>query len=489
MREQHLVPAAFSLAAVLLVWGTWGGSPVNSDDVMYMEMAREMVRTGEWLELQWQGQPIFQRPPLPVWPVAFLGALFGWEVFWMRLPSVLMGILALGFMAGIGRRLVRDPRGEALALLLVPATHLFFYHARRTMTDTMLLAAVLAMLHFYLKARENPRWLVASAAAAGWVVMTKSVLVALPLLLVFGDLFLGPDRRLLRSRHLAWAVAIGVAVLAPWHLVMTLRHGRCFWSEYLGFNVLERAASSLIFAPDPFHYVSHAIRFEGPLPYLFAIALVAVAVRWVRSRAREDRFLLLWVVVFFLPFQLSSTRLYHYLMPLLPALALMTGRTLGPHLRRPLLAGAVALAVLGIFFANNGWNLLVADYSPDQIRFHRIVQERGHPGARLVAWNHYELTLFFLEDRPVRMVTDDDGFFATLDGIPMFHKAGAVQQTTAADFLGRLSAGPFHCVTTKAELPVLCGPVSVRCGPGGWTVLDGTRAVLVTNALAPEDAP
>lgn len=489
MTERRLVPVAFGMAAFLLLWGTWGGTPVNSDDVMYMQMAREMLTSGDWMELQWEGQPIFQRPPLPVWPVAVHGALFGWDVFSMRLPSVLMGILALAFMAGIGRRLVANPRGEALALLLVPATHLFYYHARRTMTDTMLLAAVLAMMHFYLKARENPRWFVAAAVAGGWVVMTKSVLVVLPLLLIFCDLALGPDRRLLRPRYLAPAILAGLAVVTPWHLAMTLRHGGEFWTEYLGFNVLERAASSVIFKPDPLHYLTHAMRFEGPLPYLLLGALVWSAARYARGRSREDRFLLLWAAIFFLPFQLSSTRLYHYLMPLLPALALMTGRALGPHLRRPLIAGTVAAVVLGIFFANNHFHLLAADYSPDQARFHRILRDRGDPEARLVAWNCYELSLFFLEEAPVRMVTDDEGFFGTLDGIPMFRKGGAIEMTTAEGFLRGLSSGPFHCVTTAAELPALCGPGGVRCGPGGWTIIDGMRAVLVTNALDHGEAP
>ena len=53
--------------------------------------AREMVTDGNWLLTTLNGEPRYQKPPLPTWIAAFFGILSGFKsVFFLRLPSVIM---------------------------------------------------------------------------------------------------------------------------------------------------------------------------------------------------------------------------------------------------------------------------------------------------------------------------------------------------------------------------------------------------------------
>src|SRR5215210_3503041 len=71
--------AAFLVVTPLLLVNTSGQALHNGDEAIYAEMAREMVDGGQWLELRWQGEVLFPRPPLSVWIVAGAHRLLGDE--------------------------------------------------------------------------------------------------------------------------------------------------------------------------------------------------------------------------------------------------------------------------------------------------------------------------------------------------------------------------------------------------------------------------
>ncbi len=236
------------LCAALLGWGIWAGSHENGDGVIYLQMAREMVGTGDVIDLHWMGEVAPQRPPLAIWLLAIAEAAAPGSLAAHRMPSVLMGALCLFLLFLLGRRLTGCDRTAALGVLLLLAANTFYRNARSPMTDTTALAGILAALYAGLRAPERPRWSVAAGAALGWVLMTKHALVAIPVAIMGADLLLERRWAALRSRGPWLGAAAALAVAGPWHLVQTLRHGAGFWGEYLGFNVAGRMAESLYVA-------------------------------------------------------------------------------------------------------------------------------------------------------------------------------------------------------------------------------------------------
>lgn len=482
-----LIAAFFLVLGGLLFLRAGSGSFLNHDEITYLQMAREMLSSGNWLDLQFQEVVVHQRPPLAIWLLAISRSVFGSGLLACRLPAISMGLLSLLGLFLMARRLYSD-RTAFLAAGLTTATMLFYFNARRPMTDTTFLAGLLFFFYFYLEAREKPAFWPAAGAAAGWMLMSKGALTALPLGAALVDFLLAPRGK----RGPLFAAGTALLLATPWHVSQWIRHGNVFWSEYIGFNVLQRAGGSLFTPNEPLFYLRELWINEGLLLPLFAMGIGALGWRWYRRRRAADRFVLLWLLVLFLPLQCSSTRIYHYLLPVLPALALCAASTLAPLLDRRLLQVGAAIAVAGLFFVSNSHHMLNPDYSPDQLRFARLIagtpldspslegDRTDRPPTAVFALNTYELSLFYYLGEPVKMITDNQHFFDVVGAAPILHRTDSIALRTKPQLRTLLDEGPFYCLTTREHLPLVCGPGSKLCAPGGpYLVIEGQILVLV----------
>lgn len=93
------------VAALLFLPGLGNVHLFDWDEINFAEAAREMLVTGDWLQVQINYQPFFQKPPLFLWLQALAMAVFGVGEYAARLPNALCGILTLVLLFRLGRRL------------------------------------------------------------------------------------------------------------------------------------------------------------------------------------------------------------------------------------------------------------------------------------------------------------------------------------------------------------------------------------------------
>ena len=279
-RSRHLplTLAFFLCAALLLALWSWEGSPLNHDEVTYLVMSKTMVEQGNWLDLQFFGATVHQRPPLAIWLLAISGACTDFSLFGTRLPAMAMALLVTLFLALAVGELNDNYRRRAglMAAALILATPLFYFNARRPMTDTTFLAGAVAFVWCYLRAGKSPRWWLWAGVAGGWMLMSKGVVSALPLLAVAAHLALTKRYRELGGRWLWSGFGIALLVASPWHLAQTVRHGSSFWSEYIGFNVLQRAGQALFQETPVTFYLESLWGSSALLATILGVGLVLV---------------------------------------------------------------------------------------------------------------------------------------------------------------------------------------------------------------------
>ncbi len=150
-RERRWV--ALSVIVVVGVrLATLGAYPLmDSTESRYAEIARKMLETGHWLMPQFDyGVPFWGKPPLSTWLSAASMAAFGVNEFAARLPSVplLLGCGALVHALAI----LRGGRDQALwTVALFAATGLVFIAAGSVMTDpALMLGTTLSMAGFWI---------------------------------------------------------------------------------------------------------------------------------------------------------------------------------------------------------------------------------------------------------------------------------------------------------------------------------------------------
>ena len=192
----------------------------------------------------------------------------------------------------------------------------------------------LTLLFFLLGFHERkPAWLLAAWAFAALAVLSKGLIgIVLPGLVFIAYIIVQRDWR--RFLQLRWAMGLVVffAIAAPW-FVLVQRANPEFFDFFFIHEHFRRFSTGEHRRPGAWWYFAPVLMFSI-LPWIPQLARALVN-GW-RHDARPGsgkpfmpaRFLLLWSLLIFLFFSRSSSKLPSYILPILPALALLIGLTL-----------------------------------------------------------------------------------------------------------------------------------------------------------------
>jgi 4-amino-4-deoxy-L-arabinose transferase-like glycosyltransferase len=366
MNRPGIVASWFVLLVVSM--GAWLGSYplMQPDEGRNAEVAREMTASGNYVVPHLNGLPYVDKPALHFAVAAVSLRVFGPNEFGARLPSLAFTLLTALMVAWFGRRVWSTEVGlTAAAMMLV--SPLAFGMARVVILDAVfatLVVGSLISLYCATEARAaavDPagaakgdgawrRWALLCWAFIGLGILTKGP-VALLIPLIAGIPY-GVRRRALRAVLYPPAIVLAALIVAPW--VAEMSKELPGYVHYVAVTeTWARITSDKLHRTQPFWYFIPVL-LAGTFPWI----CMAIAGLWNRRRrpsgaGRDSRilFLLLWVVLPFLFFSLSRSKLPHYLLPLVPAVALLaavfaTERRDAPPPGRT--SGAVTLCLLGV---------------------------------------------------------------------------------------------------------------------------------------------
>jgi len=319
--------AAFSIASLWLrpLW------PV--DETRYVAVAWEMWLRGEFLVPWVNGEPYSHKPPLLFWLMHLGWAVFGVNEWWPRLVAPLCALAAVPLLFRIERLLWQEESDiQDNASWVLFGTLLFAGFITLTMFDLLLMLCVMTAMVGVLELARGRRaagllWL---GAGIGLGVLAKGPVVLLHVLpAAVVAPWWAPQ---LKGRVARWyldlvlGVLIGAAIALAWALPAALSGGEAyrraiFWGQTAG-----RVAESF----------AHRAPFWYYLPLLPLILFPWFV--WPRfwsgffSVRRENdhafKFLCAWLVLTVIAFSLVSGKQAKYLVPMLPAFALLAGRAL-----------------------------------------------------------------------------------------------------------------------------------------------------------------
>jgi 4-amino-4-deoxy-L-arabinose transferase-like glycosyltransferase len=146
---------ALAGACALIGLFLWSGSLPPDNDALYADVAREMLRTGDWLNPRIYGVPFLDKPPLFFWLSAIVESVLGNSVFALRLPAALCGALGAALVYHAAAR--RGRLSGALACLLVLSMPLYFEYARRVYMEVPVAVSVFASLLAFARAGDALR--------------------------------------------------------------------------------------------------------------------------------------------------------------------------------------------------------------------------------------------------------------------------------------------------------------------------------------------
>jgi 4-amino-4-deoxy-L-arabinose transferase-like glycosyltransferase len=337
-------------------WNLGSTGLIDETEPLFAEAARQMTVTGDWITPFFNGETRFDKPPLSYWLMAIAYSVLGINEWAVRLPSALsaMGLVSLGFYTlwSFGGQIESGVQSQpsskfqrpnwlcaGLGSALIGLNLETIVWARTGVSD-MLLAGCMggALLSFFLgyaqpsKPALQARWYLAFYVLIALAVLAKGpVGIVLPALIIGSFLlYLGNALAVLREMRLWLGSILILAIALPWYVLVTRANGWAYINSFFGYHNLERFTSTVNHHAGPWYY-HFLVVLLGFAPWSIYLPLAIARLQfWQRSHWRSSDcstqlglFALFWFMGVLGFFTIAVTKLPSYVLPLMPAAAIL----------------------------------------------------------------------------------------------------------------------------------------------------------------------
>ncbi|MCX6357385.1 MAG: glycosyltransferase family 39 protein [Candidatus Aureabacteria bacterium] len=265
--------------------------------------------------------------------------MFGETECAVRFFSALAGVSSILLVWHIGRKIYGRREGLLGALILGTSIG-YLVQARLNIIDTTLMFFMTAALGSFLIASRDDEpskrfYYYAWYACMALAVLSKGLIgIVLPGMIIF--IYLLPARRwkLLKEMRLFPGIVLFLLITVPWFVLVSVRN-----PEFVGFFFIHEHLTRYLttahsrYQPSWF-FIPILIGCMFPWSCFFPAA-AASAIRGMRRRGADpDLFLAIWAVFIFCFFSISKSKLVPYILPVYPAVALLTGKVVSESMDR-----------------------------------------------------------------------------------------------------------------------------------------------------------
>ena len=338
-----------AFAAALYFWGLGGFyAPTNGDEMVYIHIARLTAATGHWLPLQSDILNLRNtKPPLLFWQAMVAGDWGNhWTIFALRLPSVLYSLFTTGLVAAITLRIAKNWRTACLAAVLYLAFFSTFRYGRAYLTsgpETFWLALPVFYLLWNAKdiGKTPVSWKTFTwfGLSMGIGLLYKSFALVAPAAATLWFVLLWLEdqpqwRSVLRTTAgVTWSAMLALGLFSLWFVVDP--NPNAVWQEFV---VAENAGKmsgshgywhAALFGDYPLWTQLLAYPENAGLLWFVVVGLAWAGIRWCLTN--KDRtpwppaqgVLVIWLLIWLIIFSIPSQRSARYVIPAMPALAVV----------------------------------------------------------------------------------------------------------------------------------------------------------------------
>jgi 4-amino-4-deoxy-L-arabinose transferase-like glycosyltransferase len=316
--------------AFLFYFGLGAFGLVGADEPRYAQVAREMLQRQNWVTPFLYGHPWLEKPILYYWQAMVAYKIFGVSDWVARLPSA---VDATAMVVAIYLFFRQFRRGFQLDAALITASTAGIIGLSRSASTDMPLAAtftiaLVAWLAWYEGGRR--RWLLFFYFFLALAALAKgpvAVLLAGVIILLFAVAW--RNLRLI-AQTLWWpGVLLFLAAALPWYVAVQ-RDNPTFFRSFILEQNFARFSTNLYHHVQPWWYfVPVLLLAVVPWTFLVVAAFAGAVRRWKREPDVEDRtipadsFFLTWITVVLVFFSASQSKLPAYILPAVPACAML----------------------------------------------------------------------------------------------------------------------------------------------------------------------
>lgn len=341
--------ACFCCFAFLPGLGAYG--ILDPSDGYYSEAAREMLESQDLITPHLNYQPFFDKPILNYWMIALSYKLFGVSELSARLPAAFCGGL-MAILIYVFVRCLASRRAAFFAALILLASPMWLALGRMSLTDMPFTTFTwLALAAFFLAIKKANRYM----AMLGYAALALGLLTKGPLAIVLVAINLGLYLLLTLKNKEEWlavikslyvfpGLLITIVIALPWYAAVSDATRGAFSREFFFNQNFNRALGIVDHRASIFYYLPllAGAAFPWSLLLLFQprawineirVSLKSRSGSNNHQRADLTTFGIICIIAPFLFFSALPTKLATYILPTVPATALVAGLSLDKLMR------------------------------------------------------------------------------------------------------------------------------------------------------------
>ena len=340
--------ALIIIGAMLFLCKLWQGD-MRGDCLFYSEVAKEILKTGDWITMHHGYRPYFNKPPLLFWLTAINYKIFGINNFAARLWSPLFALLSGIVFFFLAKRFFSE-KVAFLSALVLYLTKDFVKDNMGLHLDSAIVFSIVAFIFFFTL--NEWKFAVLAGISFGIGLLGKGIQACYgPLIVVALLLFTQPKKTI--DPKLWVSIMIGIGCFIIWFIPQVVLHNREFLDVFVFKQTLGRVTGAFSYSKGKVYYLKVLLENYWPWLILLPFGLWRI---WKRGRGEQRVLVFSWIGVVAFSLCFPEPEYGRYLLPIYPAFALAIGFFLADlikeHLFQKLVKFVLSIGIVGFFLLN-----------------------------------------------------------------------------------------------------------------------------------------
>ena len=353
--------ALLALVTMTVFTGQHMVPPMDRDESRFAQASRQMLQSGDYVTIRFQDELRAKKPAGIYWLQSASAALLGdADIASYRFVNLLALLVSIFMLYHIGLRLY-EPATALAASAAFASGFLVLAEAHLAKTDTVLMLLVMvqqwALMRIYLDrdkttAKPSAHWIFFWTALAAGILVKGPIAPAIAILTITALIVWHRGAGWVRPLRLGRGLILMAVICMPWAILVTIATNGAFLDIAVTGDFLAKVQSGQeSHGAPPFTYLALFGVLLWPASLLLPSALLHIKAMLAQD---STRFLLAWLVPFWVMIELIPTKLPHYPLPVVPAAVLLllwsVDRvvTLSPLRQKFYLAGQYVFLALGV---------------------------------------------------------------------------------------------------------------------------------------------
>lgn len=318
MKKHALLIILILLFGFLFFYRLDWNTLVSWDEAWYGTIARNMLKSGDWMRMVWKGQAYFDHPPMGFWLMAISYKIFGINEFSTRLPSALLGLFSILLIYKTGIELFGKKIIGFAAGLVLGTSAWYIVRVRSGNLDSLFVFFYILTVYLSFKSSKNFRLFPLTMAAFGGLILSKTLVGFSAAILIFYWNF----TKIFQSRKNFTMFLLGLLTTAlivlPWYYINNKENIYFIQQHFINIGIRKRTSIFDYLRLDyklPLFYLHMGVR-KWYYLWLVATAFLAITFKFLK---KQFFFLFLWNTIILYPFLTTSqTQIWHLIPVYLP---------------------------------------------------------------------------------------------------------------------------------------------------------------------------